>query len=571
MSASPDTSVPVSTGCCTLAGVKPVNEDAFALHVPNGMALRSKGIAAVVADGVSGAEAAKEGSRSCVRGFVNDYYATPDSWSVKRSAHQVLSALNRWLHGQGFRAYGTANGLVSTFSGLILKSATAHLFHVGDSRIYLIRRGQIEPLTTDHKTVLGGGQPMLSRALGAELALDIDYSELTAEVGDLFVLTTDGVHDHLSPARVLELFMTGPETPLDAACETAVQEALDNGSRDNLTCIALRVDDIVGQDEAAFYRDLTQLPFPPPLNPGMVLDGYRILRELHASKRTQLYLALDELSGERVVMKTPSVNYEDDPLYIDQFLHEEWIGRRLDNPHVMQVFEPRERRQCLYYIAEYIDGQTLRQWMSDHPRPSLTEVRDIVSQLIQALRAFQRLEMIHQDLKPENVMLDAEGTVKLIDFGSTKVAGLAEVAAPIDRNALLGTMGYTAPEYLTGGQATFAADLYSLGTIVYEMLTEKLPYGEPLTQRKLHRLSYRPAARYNPSVPVWVDGAIARAVHRDPRQRQESLSEFEQELSHPNPRYAQTGFVPLMERDPLTFWRTVAALLLVSNLLLLLT
>ena len=570
MSDPAETPSPVTTGCCSVAGTKPVNEDAFALHVPQGIALRSKGVTAVIADGVSGAEAARDASRSCVRGFVSDYYATPDSWSVKRSAHRVLSALNRWLHGQGFRAYGTANGLVSTFSAVIVKSATAHLVHVGDTRIQLIRNGQIEPLTNDHKTVLGGSQTMLSRALGAELAVDIDYAEVTIEQGDLFILTSDGVHDYLPANHLLELFGEAA-TSLDAACEAVVNAALGLGSRDNLTCVALRVESIIGQDEAAFYRDLTQLPFPPPLNPGMVLDGYRVLRELHASKRTQLYLALDELTGERVVMKTPSVNYEDDALYIDQFLHEEWIGRRLDNPHVMRVFQPRERRQCLYYVAEYIQGQTLRQWMSDHPRPSLTEVRHIVTQLIRALRAFQRLEMIHQDLKPENVMIDAEGTVKLIDFGSTKVAGLAEVSVPIDRDAVLGTLGYTAPEYLTAGQATFAADLYSLGTLVYEMLTGKLPYGEPLTQRKLYRLEYRPAAQYNEQVPGWVDGALARAVHRDPLQRQASLSEFEMDLSQPNPRFERTSFVPLMERDPLTFWRTVAALLLAFNLLQLLT
>src|SRR4030065_761624 len=101
-------------------------------------------------------------------------------------------------------------------------------------------------------------------------------------------------------------------------------------------------------------------------------------------------------------------------------MHEEGAGRRINSPHVLRVLEPTRRRQFLYYVTEYVEGQTLRQWMNDYPLAALPDVRNIVEQLARGLRAFQRMEMIHQDLKPENILIDKHGTVKIIDFGSTR-------------------------------------------------------------------------------------------------------------------------------------------------------
>ncbi len=317
-----------------------------------------------------------------------------------------------------------------------------------------------------------------------------------------------------------------------------VERALENNSLDNVSCQLLKVEQLPHQDEHEFYQQFSELPFPPPLEPGMVLDGYKIVRELHASKRTQVYLAIDNKTDNRVILKTPSVNYVDDAEYIDGFLHEEWAGRRIRNQHVLKVFEPHGRRQCLYYVTEYIDGWTLRQWMHDNPHPALEDVREIVGQIAAGLRAFHRQEMVHQDLKPENIMIDRNGTVKIIDFGSTRIAGIEEISTPLERNNLLGTRNYTAPEYLQGMQGDNVSDIYSLGVITYEMLTGELPYGKhELTARRLRRARYHPAMRLNPDVPLWIDKALEKATAIDRRRRYATVVGV-----YPRPGTPEPGF-----------------------------
>lgn len=560
-------STTINAGQHSIAGIKASNEDALGLRIPEGDLLYDKGIAAVIADGMSGSEAGREAAEACVRGFLTDYFSTPESWTVETSGAKVLTALNRWLYAQGHQEYGSPRGMVTTFSALVIKSATAYLFHVGDTRIYRWRNGQLEQLTRDHRTQVGPDKTYLSRAMGIDLNLDIDFKTEAVEPGDLFLLTSDGVHDFLGDRELIP-FLRDYGANCEDAAQAIVQRALTASSDDNISCQIVHVLQPPAQQAAEIYRHLTDLPFPPPLEPGMVLDGYRILRELHASKRTQVYLALDTDSQTEVVLKTPSVNYEDDAEYIDAFLHEEWAGRRIHSPHVLQVIESPRRRQCLYYVTEYLPGKTLREWMNDNPNPPLDEVRDIIKQIAAGLRAFHRLEMVHQDLKPENILISKHGTVKIIDFGSAKIAGIEEIVSPLKRDNLLGTRNYTAPEYLQGYPASNRSDIFSLGTIAYEMLTGKLPYGTEITARNIKRVRYQPARAINPDVPAWMDAALQKAINTDLHRRYALLSEFVHDLSQPNESLLTHELPPLLERNPLAFWRALAIGLLILNLVL---
>lgn len=548
-------------------GVKPTNEDASGIRIPQEPLLTTKGVAAVIADGVSGSAGGREAAEACAQGFLSDYYSTPESWTVKTSGQRLLGALNRWLYGQGCRRFDTESGMITTLSAVVIKSATAHLFHVGDTRIHLFRDGELERLTRDHQTWVAGQTAFLCRAMGADNHVEIDYRSLPVEAGDMFILTTDGVHEYVRP-RDLQTLVANANLEPDAICRAIVTRALENGSDDNVTCQILHIEQVPNQDREAFYQQLTELPFPPPLEAGMVLDGYRVLHELHASKRSQIYLALDTETNDKVVIKTPSANFDDDAVYIDRFLHEEWAGRRINNPHVLKVLTPSRRRRFLYYVSEYIDGLTLRQWMNDHPRPPLEDVRRLVKQISAGMRAFHRLEMLHQDIKPENIMIDSHGVAKIIDFGSTRIAGIQEIAAPIERDMALGTLDYAAPEYFLGQPADIRADLYSLGAITYEMLTGMLPYGGALSKRSLPRVSYVPARDVRPDIPDWVDGALLKAVHKNPDKRYVALSEFLYDLSHPNTSLIRKQPRPLLESNPVGFWRAIALILLVINLVL---
>lgn len=553
-------------GQASLAGCKAENQDSIGIRLPEGTALTFKGAAAAVADGVSACAGAREAAQACVTGLLSDYYSTPDSWSVETSASRVIGATNRWLHGEGLRRHAAGPGMLCTLSLLVLKSTTAYLFHVGDSRIYLLRGGTLEALTRDHQVALGSGQPVLNRAMGADVDIDIDFRKIPLQVDDIFLLTTDGVHEYLDKATLARLAQLGDP---EEAASALVRSALDKGSPDNVSAQVLRVEGLPNDDLDAHYERLSELRFPPPLAPGQRLDGYRVERELHTSKRTQVYLATDELSGMPVVLKTPSPNYLDDPQYIDQFLTEEWVARRIQNPHVLRFLEPRPERRFLYGVTEYVDGPTLRSWMHDHSRPRLDEVRNIVGQIAQGLRAFHRLEMVHQDLKPENIVIDGRGIVKIIDMGAVRIRGVEQISRPWQAQGFLGTASYAAPECLEGHPGTPAADRYALGVIAYEMMTGELPYAEsPLPSQRRHP-SYRSARRFNADVPAWVDRCLEKAVARAPQRRYEALSEFLRDLNQPNPALVNHGPKPLSERIEPTTWRMIAGLSLLGNLILL--
>ena len=301
----------------------------------------------------------------------------------------------------------------------------------------------------------------------------------------------------------------------------------------------------------------------------MILDGYKILRHMYSNKRTEVYLAQDTETDSNVILKAPSINYDDDIEYINRFLHEEWAGRRINESHVMKVLDIKRNRTALYYIAEHIEGRTLRQWEEDEPRPSITIVRDFITQIASGLRAFHRLEMIHQDLKPENIIIDTNGTLKIIDFGSTKISGVDEISTPVVENNLLGTINYTAPEYHTGSSGSNRSDIFSLGVIAYELLTGHLPYGKELSAKNIRRVSYRSIKNFNPEIPFWVDKAIEKAVQINPEHRYSRLSEFVSALSKPDPQVMNNDFVPLIKRNPIQTWRAISLLLLLSNIYLL--
>ena len=460
----------VCAGQATDAGAKPANEDCMGMRIPDGIGLTLKGVAAVIADGVSSAEAGREASESCVQSFLADYYSTPDSWTVKTSGQAVLTALNRWLYSRGHGFAAAHRGYVSTFSALIVKSRTAHLFHVGDTRIQRLRDGAMDCLTRDHVTQISEHETYLGRAIGMDVKLQVDYRAVDVRTGDVFLLTSDGIHDTLDARKMAEIVHAGLAAGGDFGllCGDLITAARAAGSTDNLTAQLLRVDALPPDDVDAMHRRLTQLPFPPVLEQGTTIDGLRIEKEIHASSRSQLYLVTRVENGERLVMKTPSVNYEDDPAYIERFVMEPWIGRRVAGDHVVRVIENSGAQSCLYYLMEFVDGPSLRQWIDERPAHDIAEIVDAIDQIASGLRSFHRRETLHQDLKPENVVFTRNSVAKIIDFGSCHVAGVQEIAAPIERDRVLGTARYCAPETRLGENAGVRSDLFSLGTLAYE-------------------------------------------------------------------------------------------------------
>ena len=565
----------ISLGQYSDKGRKPTNQDFHGALIPTEPLLGVKGIAVVIADGISSSEVSHIASESAVKSFLTDYYCTSESWSVKTSAHRVLAATNAWLHSQTRRSqyvYDKDKGYVCTFSALVLRSTTAHIFHAGDCRIYRLAGGALEQLTNDHRVIVSSEQTYLGRALGINPQIEIDYQALPAEKGDIFLLATDGVYEYVG-GRFIAAAVREHEADLDAAARSIVDEALQHGSQDNLTIQIVRIDEPPSSDATEILQSSSELPLPPLLEARTVFDGYQIVRELHASHRSHIYLAIDTDSDALVGIKIPSIDQRDDPAYLKRFMMEEWVARRLDSPHVLKPCQPMRKRNYLYVAMEYVEGQTLRQWMIDHPTPDLETVRNIVEQVAKGLRAFHRKEMLHQDLRPDNIMIDKAGTAKIIDFGATKIAGVAEVTPPVTGDDILGTAQYTAPEYFRSEGGSARSDLFSLGVIAYQMLTGQLPYGAQIAQARTRsqfgKLRYKPASETNRDVPAWMDATLRRAVHIDPAKRYDSLSEFVYDLRHPNPNYINAATPPLIERNPNLFWKCATALLAIVVIVLL--
>jgi serine/threonine protein phosphatase PrpC/predicted Ser/Thr protein kinase/ribosomal protein L39E len=566
----------VSIGQCSERGRKEVNQDFYGAITPGHPLLGSKGVAVVIADGISSSFVSRIASEAAVKSFLEDYYCTSETWSVKTSAQRVIAAINSWLFAQtrrGANPYDRDKGYVCTLTAVVIKSTTAHVFHIGDARVYRLNGASLEQVTEDHRVVVSSEQSYLGRALGANPQVEIDYHDVPVAAGDVFVLATDGVYEHVAQHWMAQAIEQNAHD-LDAAARAIVHEAHRRGSPDNTTIQIVRIDEVPEGNADELLGEWQELPVPALLEAGVVFEGYRILRELHASSRSHVYLATDLDDGKPVVVKVPSIDLRDDPAYLKHFMIEEWVLRRVNNPHLLKSAGRSGRRNYLYIVTEFVDGQSLAQWMIDNPNRDLETMRLIIEQIAAGLQALHRMEMLHQDLRPNNIIIDRTGTVKIIDFGAVSIAGVTEAVRPLDGESAPGTFQYMAPEYFLGEGGTTRSDLFSLGVIAYQLLMGRLPYGADVARTKSkseqRKLRYRPAVQEDRAIPVWVDGAIRRAVHPDPAKRYDELSEFIFDLRQPKRDYLDSGSRPLLERDPLLFWKGLCAILTLVVLLLLL-
>lgn len=557
----------ISFGGHSSRGTKAENQDAFAVRQPDSSTRNYKGCVACIADGVSCSDNAQQASQTSVATFIDDYFSTPDTWPVRTSAARVLSSLNSWLYHHGQQNFARHNTLVTTFTALIIKSHTAHIFHAGDSRLYRLRQNDLELLTRDHNHHQGG-RSVLTRALGMDSHLEVDYIQEETETGDVFLLSTDGIHEFLSDADLKHHLQQVQENTCDTehAASSLTAAALANGSNDNLSSLIIRVESLPEEDINEAHRRLTRLRIPPVMEPGMSIDGYQITEVLYSGTRSHLYRVSHPDREQEFVLKAPSENFAEDPVYLEGFIREQWVGRRIDHPNVMKIFPRDSSSPFLYHLCEYIEGQSLRQWMYDHPQPETDTVRRKVTQVISGLRAFQRLSMVHRDLKPENILIDHQGTLKIIDFGTVQVSGLDEIQSPVQETCPVGSADYIAPEYLMGEKGIHRSDIFSLGVIAYEMLTGSLPFRTSRLPNHIPKHTghwqYISARSVRKNIPDWTDLALKKATEPNPARRYDAMSEFLQDFTVPNHSMLEKlDSAPLLERNPVRFWKIISACL----------
>ena len=550
-------------GGYSTAGLKDENQDAFAVLQPDTAVRKYKGSVAAIADGVSSSERSQEASQLSVTDFISDYYSTPDTWATKDSAARVLNALNSWLYQHGNQGPSQSSELVTTFSSVIFKNQSAHIFHAGDSRIYRIRQGKLEQLTQDHSR-LEGGSSVLTNALGMGGHLEVDYLKKAVELHDVYLLSTDGIHDFLSERELTE-FLADEVTSLEPLAQRISNTALSKGSDDNLSCLLIKVTALPQEQARETSRDITQYIVPPVMEPGMSINGFQIMEVLHSNSYSHNYLVKKEGQDKSMILRAPSAELADQPDHLEAFVREQWISQRIDNPHVMRVMNRPTDTRFIYNIYEYIPSQNLRQWMHDNPAPAIGRVRNIVEQIAAGLRAFQRQGMLHRELNPEDILIDKDGRIKLTNFGTVQVSGLKTIKAVTSAD---NSAQYNAPEYLRSEQGVFRSDIFSLGIIAYEMLCGKLPYPSSVsrnTEANKHRHWRYCSIRQNrEDIPPWLDAALKKATAPSTKERYPALSEFCQDMRTPNQSLVgKLENAPLIERNPLLFWQVSSVILVV--------
>jgi len=563
----------VSIGQYSTAGVKQQNQDFHGVYLPEGHVLKQKGIACVIADGIGSSNVSHLAAETAVGSFLSDYYSTSDAWSTQTSAERVIRATNSWLYAQTQQSQGRFDkdrGYVCTLSALILKQQQAHVFHVGDSRIYRIRDHEIELLTHDHRVWLSSKEHYLSRALGADYRIEIDYRNIELKEKDIFLLMTDGVYEFVTDQQLLDLTLI--DADLNQLAKAFVEKALEQGSDDNLSLQVIHVEQLPELNQFHIQQDYV---FPQQLSKGEVFEGYVIDKILHQNHRSCLYLAHDT-QQQPLVIKTLGVDLQQDKNAVEQFQLEDWVSKRLKHDNLMQCYPHNTEKKYLFQCYEYLQGETLAQWLHRQEKPlNLDEILPILQQTALALNAMHRLEMLHQDIRPKNIIvLNTESAmkIKLIDYGSTAVRGLVEIN-PKNANRPLGTLAFMAPEYFIDHSPSVHSDQFSLAVMAYYLLTKQLPYGTDLARcnslKQLKKVQYYSIRKYRPDLPIWLDKILGQALSIEPTHRFEALSELIHNLMHPSKELLNSKPPAIIERDPLRFWQiscTVLGLLFLLSI-----
>ncbi len=518
------------------------------------------GVAAAIADGVGGAKGGRVAAEVAVRLFLDAHGALDPMRGVKANASTAMEAINRWLHAQG-HADTALEGMACTFTALILRGRQAHVIHVGDTRLYRLRDGALTRQTTDHVPARGAIRNILTRALGAEPGIRIDYAAEPARVHDRYLLCSDGVHGALSDTAIRDAL-----NRRDAAQETArrlVQAALDTRFGDNATVLVVDVVALPETDHLDLEAAVEALPILPVPRSGATVDGLVLGTVLSDGQYSRVFRAVHAEDQRAVVVKFPKPAVGSEPMLRLAFLREFWIAARLSSPWIAEVIEtPLTSRSCLYTVMPYYQGETLEQRLRRSPPMGRVEGLDIAIKLAKGVATLHRAGVVHRDIKPDNVVLQSAGALKLIDLGVARLPNIEDFPA----SATPGTPSYMAPELHAGAAGDARSDLFALGVTVFRMFTGAYPYGEiePFTKPRFTRA---PASitEFRPDLPSWLDHVLARMIAANPADRFDDALEFIFALEHgaKHAMPAQPRWRPLIERDPLRFWQVVAAVLAV--------
>jgi serine/threonine-protein kinase len=535
-------------------GLRPHNEDSVSFwESDDEQEKQVRGAIALLADGVGGHGDGEVASRLAVetalKVFRNAEAATTGNqllWRVFNEAN--LAVYDARMEGE------TATRMATTLTVALFRRNEVAIGHVGDSRAYLVRQGQIRQLTSDHTYVAmqvkmsliskeeamsSDLRSMLTRSVGQNPTVQVEYNREILRDHDTVIQCTDGLHTCLTEHELRDC--VNRMSPA-AACEHLVRLAEKRGSQDNISVQVVRVENV---PRVGYYRgavaysapSTAAAPVTQEIQPGTLLDErFQITGVIHRSAMSSVFKATDLKTGRPVAVKVPLPNLEGDPAAFSRFEREEEIGRMLDHPNILKIIPIEDSEKSRpYLVMELLDGQTLERLMQQiKPLPE-SDALPIVSQICDGLQYLHSHGVVHRDLKPQNIMLCSDGSLRIMDFGIAKAAASRRITFG-GFSPTMGTPDYMAPEQVKGQRGDERTDVYSLGAILYEMLTGRVPFeGENAYMIMNARLIGDPVAPRvrNPAIRPAVEEIILHAMARDPVDRYPSAEAMKAEVDAP--------------------------------------
>jgi len=525
----------------SVGAVRDHNEDFVVFWEPQDFDERQKlGSIAILADGVGGIGNGEVASRTAAETAIDIFReAKPEAApaDVFRQIYDTASA-------KIFQAAREKGRMATTMVTSIFRHDKLNIAHVGDSRAYLIRAGKIKRITSDHtytslqvklglllerNAMTSPHRSTLTRALGFDPICHYDIVSEPVQSGDVILQCSDGLYGFVLDEEILEIinkFHPGQ------ASKNLIALAEKRQASDNVSLQLIQVWDAGLLRGAPAAGMKIPQPTGKDVNVGTLLDErFEITDVIAKSGMASLFKANDRETGKAVALKVPYMQIESDPAGFERFRREEEIGLKLDHPYILKII-PVTKKSRPYIAMEYLEGQTLSDLLGRvHPLPE-PDAAKIASRICEALEYLHKNQVVHRDLKPQNIMLCNDGSIRIMDFGIAKSLASRRLTF-VGFTPAMGTPDYMAPEQVKGSRGDYRTDIYSLGAILYEMTTGELPFGGDSPYVIMNsRVTGDPVAprKINTKLTPVMEEIILHAMERDPKRRYQSAAEMKGEL-----------------------------------------
>ncbi len=505
-------------------------------------------LVSVLCDGVGSARRGGTAARQCVKFFIDQFKARPKAWTVPKTMEVFTRHINNLLFTESMTQYERIE-LLTTLCLAVIEGDTLYTLNLGDSRVYILTlEGELKQLTTDHTMDDEHMSHVLTQACGLSENVELIITSIPICVGETVVLCSDGIYNLIEHSAFALLLQKG--LGAKSIVQHIAQSAKDE-DRDDMSLQIFRVDAL---DPLHAIKN-TQLPIPNTLKSGEIIDGYTLQNPMMEHGRIWKV----SKDNKTFVMKFPMA--ADDEQALDEFVREAWYAKQITHKAFGHAWVP-DDRTMRYYMMELVEGINLREFLINRPL-SIDSAIELGKLLHDAEAHLLQLGLVHGDIKPENIIVtkkvgEAGVDFKMVDFGS-----IVEI---FSLNSRAGTPSYLAPERFTGGIINESTEIFSIGITMYWALTGTLPYGEIEPFQTPIFKSPKRSVKLNSNIPTWLDSIIMRAIAINPDERYVHYSEFLYELKSPErvkPFF--TKGVPLIERSPLTFYKTGFLILLLTQ------